>query len=182
MRKNLIPFVSLVALALLPASAIAQKPVEKSHSVSVKTTIEAIDYDSRTITLKDKDGNLETLIASPEIKRFNELKAGDTVTFKYKQAIAVRIAKEGEPVAASSSGEPTIARGTGAKPSGTISEQVSAHVLVKAVDAKAGSVTVAGEDGRTRSLLVEDKGLLKNVKAGDKIVLTYTEALLISVE
>jgi alpha-beta hydrolase superfamily lysophospholipase len=84
------------------------KPRTESGTVTVKTTIEAIDHAARTVTLKDKDGNYETLHAGPEIKRFDELKVGDKVSFKYTESVAVRIRKPGEPVTANSNGQPAI--------------------------------------------------------------------------
>jgi hypothetical protein len=70
------------SLALTPAVARAQttKAVTRGEAIELTATVEAIDHDARLITLKDKDGNVETLEAGPEIKRFNELKVGDTVT------------------------------------------------------------------------------------------------------
>jgi hypothetical protein len=53
---------------------------------------------------------------------------------------------------------------------------------VKAADAKTGALTVESEDGHTTSMLVKDKSKLKNVHPGDKIVITYTDALAVSVE
>ena len=181
MKRNALVLAAsfLVATTLFAGDS---KPRTESASVTVKTTIEAIDHAARTVTLKDKDGNYETLYAGPEIKRFDELKVGDQVTFKYSESVAVRIRKPGEPVAAASSGEPAIVRGTGAKPSGTMTEQVTASVMVKAVDPKGASITFAGEDGRSVSVRVDDKKLVKNIHPGDKIEVTYTTALLISVE
>jgi Cu/Ag efflux protein CusF len=94
----------------------------------------------------------------------------------------LRLRKPGDPVVVSSSGEPAIVRGTGSKPSGSITQQETATVLIKAIDPKTPAVTVQTEDGRTMSLKVEDKGMLKNVKPGDKVEVTYTVALLIDVK
>ena len=43
-------------------------------------------------------------------------------------------------------------------------------------------MTVLTEDGRTVSFKVEGKKTLKDVKVGDKVELTYTQALMISVK
>ena len=51
-----------------------------------------------------------------------------------------------------------------------------------AADAKVPSVTVLTEDGRTVSFKVEDKNNLKDVKVGDKVEITYTVAVMISVK
>jgi len=179
MKRALAVAVGLTALSI---AAYAQNPVTKTATMTHKAKIEAIDHDDRTVTLKDKDGNLEVLYAGPEIKRFDELKVGDEVTFKYSESVALRLRKPGDPAVAASSGEPAIVRGTGAKPSGSVTRQETATVLIKAIDPKTPALTVQTEDGRTMSFKVEDKGLLKNVKAGDRVEVTYTIALLIDVQ
>lgn len=179
-RTSLVLAAGLLAAA--PLFAGNAKPKTESGSVTVKTTIEAIDHEARTVTLKDKEGNYETLYAGPEIKRFDELKVGDKVSFKYTESVAVRIRKPGEPVTASSNGKPAIVRGATEKPSGTMTQQVTASVTVKAVDTKNHSITFMGEDGHSVSVRVDDKGLVKDVHPGDKVEVTYTTALLIAVE
>src|SRR5262245_47420337 len=75
--------VVLAVLIAVPALAFAQKPAKEtaakkplteSAAVEATATIDAIDHTSRLVTLRDKDGNLETVYAGPEIKRFDELK------------------------------------------------------------------------------------------------------------
>ena len=73
-------------------------------------------------------------------------------------------------------------RSTGPKPGATISEQMTATVKVKAIDAKVPSVTVESEDGRTLSFKVDDKKNLKGVNVGDKVEITYTSAVMITVK
>ena len=173
--------VALPAFAAETKPTAAKKPIEKKGTVTLTTTIEAIDHGARTVTLKDKQGNLQTLFAEPEIQRFDELKVGDKVTFKYTEAVAVAVVKQGEP-AAESSGGATVSRGTGPKPSGTVTRQITATVTAKAVDAKTKSLTFTRGDGSTMSVRVENASLLKNVKPGDRIQVTYSNALVISVE
>jgi Cu/Ag efflux protein CusF len=168
-------------LFLLPVVALAQKPNTKSQTITIKATIDSIDQDERTVTLKDKDGNYETVYCGPEIKRFDELKVGDEITFKYTESVVVKLSKAAEK-AKSSTEKPAVVRGAGAKPSATITHQQTAIVTIKAIDQKAPSVTVQTDDGRTSSFKIENKGLLKNVKAGDRVEINYTEALAISVE
>jgi Cu/Ag efflux protein CusF len=172
----------LVVLLGLPLLARAQAPVTKADSVELTAKIEAIDHNSRLVTVKDQDGDVETIYAGPEVKRFDELKVGDTVTFRYKESLVVKIRKPGGPAAAPAPATPTIERGKGARPSGTISQQQSGTVTIKAIDLKVPSVTVLTEDGRTVSFKVEDKDNLQGFKVGDKVEITYTEALMISVK
>jgi len=103
------------------------------------------------------------------------------VTFKYFESLAYSIRKPGQPSGLPADTAPRMTRGTGDKPSGTLARQETATVTIKAIDAKVPSVTVLTEDGRTVSFKVDDKAKLKDVKVGDKVEITYTEALMISV-
>jgi hypothetical protein len=173
--------VALALLAALPLVAVAQKPVTQTEGVELTTTIEAIDHSARLVTLKDKDGDTETIYCGPEVKRFDELKVGDSVTFRYYESIAYAIRKAGAP-----SGQPEpgrqVVRSEGAKPGATISKQETATVTLTAIDPKVPSVTVLTEDGRKASFRVDDKKNLEGVKVGDKVEVTYTQAVMISVK
>jgi Cu/Ag efflux protein CusF len=172
----------LAALVALPLVARAQKPVTQTDTIELTTKIDAIDKTSRLVTLKDKDGATETVYCGPEVKRFDELKVGDTITVRYYESIAYAIRKPGQPSGLPATTGTQITRGQGARPGGTIARQETATVTIKAIDPKTPSVTVLTEDGRTVSFKVEDKNNLKDVKVGDKVEITYTEAAMISVE
>ena len=172
----------LAALVVLPVVARAQKPVTQTDAVELTTTIEAIDKTARLVTLKDKDGVMETIHCGPEVKRFDELKVGDTVTFRYYESVAYAIRKPGQPSGLPTDTAPKVTRVEGGRPGGTIAKQETATVTIKAVDLKVPSITVLTEDGRTVGLKVQDKKNLKDVKVGDKVEVTYTEAVMISVK
>jgi Cu/Ag efflux protein CusF len=168
------------ALAALSLSAQAQKPVSQAAVVELKSTIQAIDHANRLVTLKDQDGDIETIYAGPEVKRFDELKVGDTVTFRYYESLVYRIRKPGDPAPAADDAK--LVRSTGSRPGATLSKQESATVTIKAIDAKVPSVTVTRDDGTDASFKVEDKKNLEGVKVGDKVEITYTKALMVSVK
>jgi Cu/Ag efflux protein CusF len=179
MRKTL---VALAVLVALPIVALAQKPVTRTDAVDVTARIEAIDKSTRLVTLKDAKGETESIYCGPEVKRFDELKVGDTVTFSYRESLAYKIRKPGQPGSAAPATDPKVTRTPGAKPGGTISQQDTATVTVKAVDLVVPSITVLTEDGRTVTFRVDDKKVLDGVKAGDRVEVTYTQALAVSVK
>lgn len=179
-RRVLVACLLALSSAGAFTSALAQKPVTQGAAVTVTATIVAIDSTNRLITLKDKDGLTQTLAAGPDMKRFGELKVGDVVTFRYYESVVYAIQKPGDKAPAPATGG--IVRGTGPKPGGTISEQMTAVVTIQAVDAKVPSVTIKAEDGSVMSFKVEDPKNIKDVKVGDRVQITYTRALAISVE
>jgi len=178
-------FMNLVtgcALALLfTAAADAQPAITKGAEVSETVTIEAIDYKSRVVTLKDSAGLSDTVLVGPEVKRFNELKVGDKVTFRYYESVVYQIRKPGTQMTKPAEAA-AVVRTEGAKPGATISEQQVAIVTVNAVDMAVPSVTISTDDGRKMSFRVENKKNLEGVKAGDRVEITYTQALAISVQ
>jgi Cu/Ag efflux protein CusF len=169
---------ALLGLAIAPVSA---QTVEQSGNISKSATIVAIDHTNRGVTLKDAQGNLEDIHAGPEIKRFDELKVGDTVTFSYHAAVVYQILKPGATATAAQNGVSAV-RGQGAKPSGAVTQQRQATVTVEKIDAAIPSITVKTADGHSMSAKVEDKKNIEGLKVGDKVTVTFTEALMITVE
>ncbi len=178
--------VSLVVLGAvvlaLGLSASAQKARSQGAAVTETFTIVGIDQANRIITLKDKDGYSDSMYAGPEVKRFDELKVGDKVTFRYYESVVYQIHKTDDKAAARAAADAAITRGKGPKPSGTVSQQLTATVTVQAIDLKVPSVTIKTEDGGVSSFKVDDKKNLDGVKVGDRVQITYTQALAISVE
>jgi hypothetical protein len=162
------------------AAQAAHKPIVKSSTVTKTVTIEKIDQTSRMITFKDANGNVDTVQAGPAIKRFNELKVGDNVTFQYSESLVFQLQKSG--AAAPTTGEAAMARGTDATPSGGVATQVTTTVTVVSVDPAVPSITVKTEDGSVVTRKIQDPKNLEGVQPGDHIVITYTQALLASVE
>jgi Cu/Ag efflux protein CusF len=171
----------LTFFVAIPIAAPAQKAVTQSAAVEMTAEIVAIDKDARMVTLQDEDGEMEDVYCGPEVKRFDELKVGDKITFRYHESVVSQIRKPGASAPAAS-GKPTLVRGTGAKPSGTLSQQLSATVTIAAIDANVPSMTVKTEDGHTMSFKIADKKNLEGVKVGDKVDITYTAALMITVK
>jgi len=173
--------VSVVMVLLAATNGAAQKPVSQGVVNSKSFVIDFIDYPSRLITLRDSDGNVDIMLCGPEIQRFNELKVGDKVTFRYHESVVFSIRKPGDktPPPADGTG---IVRTPGQKPGATMSNQMTARVTVEAIDMKVPSITVRAEDGRKMSFKVENAKNLAGVNVGDRVEVTYTQALAISVK
>jgi hypothetical protein len=75
-----------------------------------------------------------------------------------------------------------VTRTPGTKPGGTIAQQMTVVVTLEAIDEKVGSITIRTDDGRRLSTKVADPKNLAGYKVGDKVEVTYTQALAISVE
>jgi Cu/Ag efflux protein CusF len=176
--KSIVGLVLFAALLIAP-TAWAQKPVSLGDVVTQTVTIVAIDHTSRVVTLKDKNGETGEMVCGPEVKRFDQLKVGDKVTFQYHESLVSAISRPGAAAKPPASGGITRAAD---KVGGTVSRQMNASVTILAIDSKVPSVTVQAANGDKMSFKVENAKNLEGYKAGDKVDITYTQALAISVE
>ena len=165
----------------LSSFASARQAVSGSAAVSETFTIQAIDAANRLVTVKDSDGFVETVEAGPEVKRFSELKVGDKIVVRYYESVLAAVRPVGA-TAPTATGDPTLVRNKTKRPSGTLSQQLTATVTVTAVDLKVPSLSVKTENGETLSFKVEDKANIEKLKAGDKVDISYTRALAVHVE
>ena len=173
---------SMTVAALLSGGPVlaAQKPVSVSDAVTETFTIEAIDSTARVVTLKDKSGEVEDLFVGPEVTRFDALKVGDVVTFRYYESVVSALRRPGQ--AARPNESVGVVPTPGTRPGGTISQQQTATVTIQAIDPKAPSVTVKTDKGRVMSFRVQNAKNLEGYKVGDTVEVTYTQALAVSVE
>lgn len=170
----------------LPAFAAEKAPQKAtaSETVKVTATVKAIDYDKRLITLQGPDGKAMTVEAGPEVKRFKEIKAGDVVAVRYTQALAAELKKAGTTSGVSVKDDVKRAK-AGESPGVKGQREVKATVTIDAVDLKNNIVTFTGPQGNVTIAAVERpqmREFLKTLKAGDKVDLTFTEAVAVSVE
>ena len=146
--------------------------------MSATARIEAIEQATRTLSIKNDDGTYETFQVPPDVKRFSELKVGDRITARYYENVVVRLKKPGEP--AYDLDKEALTRGTGQSPSATAARQRTITASVVAIDPKVPSITVKGPNGWIYGRKVKDTKALAQVKVGDQLDITWTEAVLIS--
>jgi len=57
----------------------------------LKTQVEAIDYEARTVTFKNRKGVLTTYKVGKQAKHFNEIRRNDMLVIEYTQTVAVSV-------------------------------------------------------------------------------------------
>lgn len=186
----------LVLAAILSTGALAEQKPAGSADVVVATepgkgavigTVElrgkvvSVDKAKREITVKGPKGNVRTLVAGEEVRNFDQIKAGDEIVLKYVEALALELKKGGGgKVERTETAEAARAK-PGEKPAGVVGRQVTVTADVIAVDAANQMVTLRGPE-RTVELKIKDPEQFKNIKKGDQVQATYTEALAIGVD
>jgi len=177
---RLTTYVAAAALTALAGTAAAQ--VTKTIQGEMKTitaSVEAIERASREVTLKKPDGTFTTIHVPEGIKRFDTLKIGDKVTAKYYENVVLNLKAPGDKAVDSASAAVTRADNQAA---GTVAAQRTITATITKIDPKVPSITFSGPNNWTYSSRVQDTKALAKVKVGDKVDITWTEALLISLD
>jgi hypothetical protein len=177
------PATALGADAKAPS---AQAPAFREESVLVTVTaaVEAIDHAKREVTLKGPLGNCVTFAVDSAVKRLDEVSVGDFVTADYYVSIAAELRK---PTAAEAK-EPFVfldaagKRPAGASPAAGGLRRFKVVTTIEGLDRPTQTITVKGPLGNLVTARVADPSNFPKLRIGETIVVTYTEALAISLE
>jgi hypothetical protein len=170
----------LVLPVLIATAAIAgaQTKVVPGQTTRITVTVEAIDHANRQVSVKKPDGTYEAIYVPQGVKLFDSLKIGDRVTSTYYENMVLQVKKPGEKSVDSASGGVVRADG----PAGTASRQRTITATIAAIDQKTPSITFTGPNGWKYSTRVQDRATLSQVKVGDRLDITWTEATVLSLE
>jgi len=185
MKGRLCAALAMAALVSpFAGTAIGQtRAVTKTVTGETKTmtaTVEAIERTTRTVTLKEQNGEYTEIAVPADVKRFDTLKVGDKITAKYYENIVLRLKQPGEKAVDTDTA--ALTPGTGAKAGGTAAMQRTITATITHIDPKVPSISFSGPNGWKYSSRVEDKEALKKVKVGDRLDITWTLAVLISAD
>jgi hypothetical protein len=158
----------------------AQTKTIQGEAKTVTVTVEAIEQASRSVTVKRPDGTFEVLYFPPTIKRFDTLKIGEKISARYYENIILQLKLPGEK--ATDTASAAVTKAEGGKAAVTSSRQRTITATIAAIDPTVPSITFTGPNGWKYSGRVEDTKALAKVKVGDKLDITWTEALILSVE
>jgi len=186
--------VALPALAAEDATSVyrgktemegAPEVLSGSSLVKATLTIEDGDKPNRLITLKGPAGRMVTVHADARVKNFDQLKKGDQVAVAYYEGVAIDVVPPGQEDPKPSVTTKKASAEKGATPAGGVARQTSKTVEILSIDKYKKAISFRDADGRWREISMNKPELghfLTDLKEGDKVQVTYTEALAIAVE
>ena len=177
---------SLVSAVLFLACATSHEPKvsrEESQVTSFRARVEAIDQQTRVVTLVDADGNRTTFRADEAVRNLPQVRVGDVVVGELMESVAVEVRPATAEEKAAPASIAALAAGAepGQKPAGLFARQVKALYTIESIDKAAGGGTLRDAEGGSHFVKVRDPSVLDRVKVGDPVVVTLTEALRIEV-
>lgn len=180
--------VNVLIVTMLAASLLAcaqMQPREKldvtrSNKISTTATVESVDMAERVVRLKTALGYSIVVHAGNAVKNLDQVKVGDLVAVEYYESLAVRMAEPGE--VKSETMEIQLGSEPGAPPARGAGRQSTITATILAIDRQAHTVTLKGPDGTIVTVDVRQPEHLEKVRVGDTIVITYTEAIAMSIQ
>lgn len=196
--KKLAATWAAAALIALPALTLADntqqygQPQGREGKVVAETaitqtaTVKAVDLENRTLTLELPDGSQQTLAVDPAVRKLDQVKAGDVITTRYREAVSVRLNKTKVPAGVKVETSVTPDE-TSAKPAATAGVRVTTTATITRISADGSKVTLRTPDGTTADVQVQDPDNLAMIKRGevhegDQVTITYDRAVALSVE
>jgi hypothetical protein len=179
--------------AALAVSALAQEQksstapplsAEESVLVTVTATVQAVDQAKREVTLKGPLGNVVTFKVDQRVKRLKAVIVGDEVTADYYVSLAGELrppteAEKENPITVLAE---AVRAPKGTQPAGGVLRAIKVVTTVEGLDLPTQSVTLKGPLGNYATIRARNVDKLKQLRLGDTIMVTYTEALAVSLE
>lgn len=187
MSKYLAMFAALLLITTPCWSDEAAPAMEKpslytSQTVTMTAVVEAINHETREVTLRDAEGNTTSFVVGEEARNLGQVSVGDTVMAEYEQSLSIEVfANDGSELGA---GELTAAgrSAEGDMPAGmAISSQV-VTATVEEINLENNTFKLKFPSDEIREYVARNPENLKRSEVGDLVVITYTEAVALSVE
>ena len=179
----------LLAIAFITINVFSQEnqdlsPRERMTLETRQGTVTEIVKESREITLMGADGHLVTLVAGEAVKRFDEIGVNDVISFDYYTYMSAEFR---EPTAEELAEPIMVLAEAGVAPEGVdpaaaIGAVVRAVVTIEALNRPFMLATVKGPQGNYVTIEMEDAELITKLNIGQVFILTYAEAVAISLE
>ena len=149
--------------------------------VTVTAKIIAIDQATRMVTLQGPSGRKVTMKVGDQVKNLAQVKAGDELVVKYAEAVSIALEKSDAGRSQTTTTTGPVTAPAGARPGIAEATQTVVVAAVQSVDAGKNMVVLEGPNGNYVEVKVQNPAVLKDVKAGDKVKATYTEAMVVEV-
>lgn len=179
---------SLLAVLMLITACAGTPPVEEkpsiavSRSVSMNAVVEAINHDTREVTLRGQGDKTVSFVASEEARNLGQVQVGDIVVAEYIESLNIDVVTV-EGASATAAESSVIARSKeGEMPGVTTIDAVVVTAIVEDINIEANTFKLKDSAGNIREYTARDPENLKKAAVGDSVVITYIQAIALSVK
>jgi hypothetical protein len=177
-----VPMILLSGAGLARAQpAASPREITATIRIDMTATVEAVDKQTRTVTVRRESGEVKTLEVPPEVRNFEQVEVGDRVRAEYVDAVAVSLGRPGEPLGSADTSVVTVAP-AGAKPGATSVRTRVVAATITALDKEQRLVTLQGPLGNRRTIHLDAGVDIGRINVGDNVQVRHTEATMLAVE
>jgi len=164
------------------ASSTDKPSMYTSQTVILTAVVEAINHETRDVTLRGPEGNSVSFVASEDARNLGQVNVGDTVMVEYEQSMSIEVfANDGSEPGA---GEMVVAGRSedGEMPALTAIDALVVSAVVEEINIEANTFKLRGPSGEIKEYEARNPENLKRAEVGDIVVITFTDAIALTVE
>ncbi len=188
MKKSFLIAALLATAGFAVQAQTAAKPADNkvvpvAAEVTVMTaTVDSVDAKTRTVMLKDAQGNLAPMKVGKDVTNFNNIKKGDIFVVEYAQAVAVglTLATKADKPGVAETRTMKVQDAANKKPFAEEIDTIIATAKIKSINAKARTAVLTGPQGKSMKVKVDKSVLgLEKFKVGDEVIIEYVQDMAI---
>lgn len=164
------------------APATDKPSMHTSQTVTVTAVVEAINHETREVTLRGPEGNAVSFVAGEEARNLGQVKVGDIVMAEYVQSMSIEVVAGDGSEPGAGSLEVAARSEEGEMPGVAMLDTVVVTATVVDINIEANTFKLKGPEGNITEYTARDPENFKKSEVGDLVVITYTEAIALSVE
>jgi hypothetical protein len=163
-------------------AALDRPSFSASQSMMVSAVVEAIDHETRVVTVRKPDGEEITFTASEEARNLDQVKVGDVLIAEYVESVSIDVmANDG--LEADAAEITAMTRTEEGEMPGFAAMGTSVVVAtVEEINVEMNTFKLKGPDGTVSEYVARNPDNLTRAVVGDLVIITVTEAVAISVE
>lgn len=181
----------LVAVPLLVATAVfaGEEKAEldrpsfaASQTMVVTAVVEAIDHETRVVTVRKDDGEALTFTVSEEARNLPQVSVGDLLVAEFEETITIEVLP-GDGLGPDAAQAAAMARTKeGEMPGVAAMDSVVTISTVEDINIEKNTFKLKGPDGVVTEYAARNPDNLTRAEVGDLVVITETVAMAITVE
>lgn len=187
--KNLkyVPVLALLSMAAYATSTDEEVMMDRpsfsaSQKAIVSAVVQAIDHETRVVTLRKPDGEEITFTAGEKVRNLGQVEVGDVLVAEYVESVSIKVlANDG--MEADAADVVAMARAEeGEKPGFAAMDSSVVIATVEEINLEMNTFKLKGPDGVVDEYVARNPDNLRRAKVGDLVVTTVTESIAITVE
>jgi len=171
---------SLSVLAAHHEAATEKPSFSATQTVQLIAVVEAVDREARTITLTGPQGNSRTIQAREDSNNIDKIVVGDEVNVEFLQNMSIEVFENDGMEPGSGALAASAINKEGETPAGMEVLTTVTTAVVEDINIEANTFKLRWPNGDVLQYEAQDPENLKKADVGDLVVLTFTEAIAMS--